>query len=60
MTSEDDDKPLTRKDKLDFNSLSIEDLTSYISELEAEIEKTKSVIKMKQAAQNAASGFFKA
>ena len=59
MTSDEEDKPIVGRDPVDFESMSIEDLENYITALNEEIEKTKQVIVKKQAAQNAAAGFFK-
>ena len=59
MTSDDDDNPLAGRIPVNFDSMSIEELKDHIDALTAEIEKTKQVIKHKEAAQNAAAGFFK-
>lgn len=59
MTSDDDDKPALGRDPVNFDTMSITDLEEHIVALTAEIEKTKEVIAKKQAAQNAAAGFFK-
>ncbi|MCF8466618.1 MAG: DUF1192 domain-containing protein [Sneathiella sp.] len=59
MASDDDDQPLAHRTQVNFDTMSIEELKDYIADLTAEIEKTKQVIEKKQAAQNAASGFFK-
>ncbi|MEX1034929.1 MAG: DUF1192 family protein [Sneathiella sp.] len=59
MTSDDDDKPVIGHNPVNFDTMSITDLEDYIVALTAEIEKTKAVIAKKQAAQNAAAGFFK-
>ena len=59
MTSDDDDKPLARRTQINFDTMSIEELKDYIADLTKEIEKTKQIIEKKQAAQNAAAGFFK-
>ncbi|MDF2367747.1 DUF1192 domain-containing protein [Sneathiella sp.] len=59
MTSDDDNKPALGQKPVNFDSMSIDDLHDYIAALTEEIEKTKKVITKKEAAQNAAAGFFK-
>lgn len=59
MTSDDDDQPILGRNPVDFESMSISDLYDYITLLNEEIEKTKDLIAKKEAAQNAADGFFK-
>jgi len=56
----DDLEPQKKKPpKKDLEVLSIEALGEYIEELEAEIERTRDAIKMKQAAREGAEQFFK-
>jgi len=56
----DDLEPQKKKPpKKDLEVLSIEALGEYIEELEAEIERTRDAIKMKQAARAGAEQFFK-
>lgn len=59
MTSDDDEKPILGQKPMNFDSMSIADLEDYIIALDAEIQKTRTIIEKKKAAQNAASGFFK-
>ncbi|MZR32420.1 DUF1192 domain-containing protein [Sneathiella litorea] len=59
MTSNDDDKPIFGNSPVNFDSMSITDLYEYIASLNEEIEKTRKIITKKEAAQKAASGFFK-
>jgi uncharacterized small protein (DUF1192 family) len=59
MTSDDDDRSQRNSKAISFDTMSIEDLHEHIAELQAEIEKTKSVIEKKLAAQSTADNFFK-
>ncbi len=59
MTSDDDDITVLWHMPVNFDSMSIAYLHDYIAALTDEIEKTKKVIAKKEAAQNAADGFFK-
>jgi len=59
MTSDDDDKPALGKNPVNFDSMSIADIHEYIAAINKEIEKAKEIIAKKEAAQNAAAGFFK-
>ncbi|MFC3676457.1 DUF1192 domain-containing protein [Ferrovibrio xuzhouensis] len=54
------DEATTRKPAAPkYDVMSIEDLETRIADLEAEIATIRGVIKQKQAARGAASGFFK-
>ncbi|TNE33739.1 MAG: DUF1192 domain-containing protein [Alphaproteobacteria bacterium] len=59
MTRDDDDISRPKREKTDFDVMSIEELEEHIETLNAEIEQTRAMIEKKRAAQNAAAGFFK-
>lgn len=62
MTFSEEDLPLKRKKRLDppiLDSWGVDELTLYITELEAEITRARQAISAKQAHAAAASLFFK-
>src|SRR5690606_8147778 len=60
MTSDDDeDRSAQSLRGMNFDSMSIAELEDYITDLDTEIARAKSMIERKRLAQNAAAGFFK-
>lgn len=59
MTSSDEEATLNKTSKVNYDTMSIEDLHEYIAELATEIEKVKLLIEKKVAAQSTADSFFK-
>ena len=55
----DDLEPLKKSEKIDFDTLSIEELREYIDELKAEIIKAENFIQSKQGDQLKAEELFK-
>ena len=52
-------EPLKKSEKIDFDTLSVEELREYIEELKAEIAKAESFIKSKQGDRLKAEELFK-
>ena len=60
MTSDDDeDRSAHSLRGMNFDSMSIAELEDYITGLDTEIARARSMIERKRLAQNAAAGFFK-
>jgi len=59
MTSDDDDARPSKIPVVNFDTMSIDELEDYVTELTAEIEKTRLVIEKKRSAQSAADSIFK-
>jgi uncharacterized small protein (DUF1192 family) len=59
MSIEDLEPQKQKPPKKDLEIMSIEALGEYIEELEAEIERTRGAIKLKEAARQGAESFFK-
>lgn len=61
MAMDDEDDAARRKARfsMDLETMSIEGLTEYIGDLEAEIARTREVIARKQAARQGAESFFR-
>jgi uncharacterized small protein (DUF1192 family) len=59
MTSGDEKATVNKALKLNYDTMSIDDLHEYIAEMAAEIEKIKLIIEKKVAAQNTADSFFR-
>ena len=55
----DDLEPLKKSEKIDFDTLSIEELGEYIKELQSEIIKAENYIKSKQGDKLKAEDLFK-
>ena len=55
----DDQEPLKKSEKIDFDTLSIEELREYIDELKAEIIKVENFIQSKQGDRLKAEELFK-
>ena len=55
----DDQEPLKKSEKIDFDTLSIEELREYIDELKAEIIKAENFIQSKQGDRLKAEELFK-
>jgi len=59
MTSEEDETPIFSGQPQNFSVMSVDELESYIIDLNAEIEKVHRIIEKKRKAQNAAQSIFK-
>ena len=55
----DDLEPVKKSEKIDFDTLSVEELKEYIDELKAEIIKAENFIQSKQGDRLKAEGLFK-
>lgn len=59
MTSNDEETSRSLSSKVNYDTMSIDDLHEYIAEMTTEIEKVKLIIEKKLTAQNTADSFFK-
>jgi len=59
MDSDDLEPPKKKAEQIDMEVMSIEALGEYIEELEAEIERARAAIALKNQAKNGAESFFK-